>query len=253
MKLLGILIRKEFLEGFRSRKLWVLGLVFLMVGFLNPITAKIIPEIMPELLPDNLVIVIPPAVPLDSWAQFYKNMTSMLMIIYFIVFCGILTNEFTKQTWIPLLSKGLPRRMMILSKWSYLVIVWTIFYVICFITTYGYTLWMIPGELPNLVLAASLLWFYGITLISLLMVFSVIFFNPYGVLVGLGGVSLLFSLLSIAVRYQAYNPLRIGSDNLQLLAGTLTLSDFTISLVINSVLIIASLVASIQIINRKEI
>lgn len=253
MKSILILIRKDWIESIRSYKFLVLVLVFLLFGFMNPLTAKILPDIMPQLLPDNLPIEIPPAMPFDAWTQFFKNMTSMLMILFFILFSGTLTNEFSKNTMIPLLTKGLKRQTVIFAKWGHLVFQWTILFSINLAASWIYTVLLLPGELNHILVACLFLWLYGIFLISLLIFFSVIFMNIYGVLIGLGGVSLLLSLISIAAITTPYSPYRLGADNLLLISGVLNLSDFIFSLGLTLVLIPILLVFSIRLLDKKPL
>lgn len=253
MKSILILIRKDWIESIRSYKFLVLALIFLLFGFMNPLTAKILPDIMPQLLPDNLPIEIPPATPFDAWTQFFKNMTGMLMILFFILFSGTLTNEFSKGTMIPLLTKGLKRQTVVLAKWGHLVLQWTILFAINLAASWIYTVLLLPGELNHILVSCLFLWLYGVFLITLLIFFSVIFMNIYGVLIGLGGVSLLLSLISIAVITNPYSPYRLSADNLLLISGALNISDFYFSLGLTLVLIPALLLISIRLLDKKPL
>lgn len=253
MKNILTLIKKDLIESIRSYKLLILSLVFLLFGFLNPLTAKILPDIMPQLLPDNMPIVLPPATPIDAWTQFFKNMTGMLMILFFILYSGTLTNEFSKGTVIPLLTKGLKRQVVILAKWGHLVLQWTFLFAINLAASWLYTILLLPGALDHLFISALFLWFYGIWLISLLILFSVLFFNIYGVLIGLGGASMLLSLISIASFTQPYSPYRLVADNLMLITNELQFNDFVISLLITAVLIPILLFISTKLLNKKAL
>jgi hypothetical protein len=77
--------------------------------------------------------------------------------------------------------------------------------------------------------------------------------NGYGVLIGLGGVSLFLTLLTIIPIIKTFNPYRLGADNLQLLTGGLYISDFYISLTLNTIMIIIFLLCSIKILNKKAL
>ena len=66
-------LKKEFYDYLRSYKLFVLMMVFLALGFLNPISARYLLEVAASLLPDGIQIQLPQPEVMDSWAQFYKN------------------------------------------------------------------------------------------------------------------------------------------------------------------------------------
>lgn len=253
MKTIITLIKKDFVESLRSYKFLILALVFLLFGFLNPITAKLTPELLPQLLPDNLPIEIPPATPLDAWTQFFKNMSQMLMLLFFILFSGTLTNEFSKGKIIPLLTKGLKRRSVVLAKFLHLVFQWTILFILNLAASWIYTLVLLPGEVNHVLISVVFLWVYGIFLISLLLLFSVLFMNVYGVLIGLGGVSLLLTLLAMVPIVKTFNPYRLGGDNMSLLTGGLYVSDFYFALGVNIILIAVFLFTSIKVLNKKAL
>ena len=49
-------LKKEFYDYLRSYKLFVLMMVFLALGFLNPISARYLLEVAASLLPDGIQI-----------------------------------------------------------------------------------------------------------------------------------------------------------------------------------------------------
>lgn len=253
MKTIFTLIKKDFVESLRSYKFLILALVFLLFGFLNPITAKLTPELLPQLLPDNLPIEIQPATSLDAWTQFFKNMSQVLLPLFLILFSGTLTNEFSKWRIIPLLTKGLKRKDIVLSKFIHLLLQWTALFIVNIGVSWLYTLILLPGGVDNILISTFFLWAYGVFHISLLLFLSVLLMNGYGVLIGLGGVSLFLTLLTIIPIIKTFNPYRLGADNLQLLTGGLYISDFYISLTLNTIMIIIFLLCSIKILNKKAL
>ena len=145
--------KKEFLECIRTYKLFIIVAVFLLFGMLNPITAKIMPKLLSSFMPEGMTITLGEPHTIDSWIQFYKNMSTQL-ILFVIVFSGIVSNELTKGTLINMLTKGLPRKTVILSKFTAIISIWTVSYLICFVITLVYTMYLLPGKLPNLPFAA---------------------------------------------------------------------------------------------------
>lgn len=102
--------RKEFIEYLRTYKLFIVIMIFLLLGFLNPITAKYLPEIVSLVMPEGVMNIPTPTV-FDSWAQFFKNVPQMGLIIFLVVFGGVMSNELSKGTLVNILSKGFPRQI----------------------------------------------------------------------------------------------------------------------------------------------
>ena len=58
--------KKEFIEYLRTYKLFISIMIFLILGFLNPISAKYLPEIVSLVMPEGVMNIPTPTV-LDSW------------------------------------------------------------------------------------------------------------------------------------------------------------------------------------------
>lgn len=78
MKSLHAFIKKETMEQFRSGRLMILGILFVLLGVMNPAVAKITPwllEILADSLAESGMTVTPVTVSaMDSWVQFFKKM-----------------------------------------------------------------------------------------------------------------------------------------------------------------------------------
>jgi ABC-2 type transport system permease protein len=247
-------VKKEICEYLRTYKLFILTTVFLLFGFMNPIVAKIMPELLASLLPEGMSISLGTPTALDSWAQFFKNVSQMGVIVLVIMMSGIMANEFNRGTLINMLTKGLPRPTVILSKFTAATAIWTFSYVLCFVVTYIYTayFWRMDG-IMNMFLAVSSLWLFGLLLISLLIFGGVLFSNLYGSLLLTGGAVVFMMILNIAPAVQRYNPIILSSDNMALLTAQKAASDFTPAMIICAVAIIALIGASIGLFNKKQV
>ena len=88
MKTFIIFLKKEILEQIRTKKLMILGLLFIFFGILNPLTAKMTPwllEVLSESMESSGInITIVEITALDSWVQFFKNIP-MLLIIFILM------------------------------------------------------------------------------------------------------------------------------------------------------------------------
>ena len=103
------LVKKEFLESIRSRKLLILGLLFFLFGVMNPAIAKLTPwlmEITSESLASAGMTVGEVTVnALTSWTQFFKNIP-MALIVFLLMCSGIFTKEYESGSLILILTKG---------------------------------------------------------------------------------------------------------------------------------------------------
>ena len=119
MKQFHAFMKKEFLESARTGKLLILSVLFLLFGIMNPATAKLTPwmmELMSESLAETGLIVSSVSVDaLTSWAQFHKNVP-VALIIFLLMFCGSFAGEYQKGTLIPILTKGMKRRVIVAAK-----------------------------------------------------------------------------------------------------------------------------------------
>ena len=246
--------KKEFCESWRTYKLFIMLAVFLLLGMMNPITAKITPQLLESLLPAGMNITIAEPTALDSWMQFFKNVPQMGLIVLVIIFSGIMANEFSRGTLINMLTKGLSRSVVILSKFTMAVAVWTLSYIVCFVVTYAYTayFWNSDG-IRNVGFSVFCLWFFGILLLAIIMLGGVLSKNSYGGLLFTGGLVIVLMLLNIAPKLQKYNPITLASSNLALLTGDMAVSDFTGSIVICGIATIVFIASAIGLFNKRTL
>ena len=98
MKVFIALLKKEYLESIRNKKLFIMFFIFLFLGIIGPVTAKISPEILKSFLGEELAKGLQEPTFIDSWAQFFKNVTQLGFIFIAIIFSNYIVNEFSKKT-----------------------------------------------------------------------------------------------------------------------------------------------------------
>jgi len=246
--------RKEFYESARTYKLVIMAAVFLLLGVMNPATAKLTPLLLSEFMPEGITITLGAPTALDSWAQFYKNVPQMGLIVLVILYSGMISNEFSHGTLINMLTKGLSRSTVIISKFTMAVITWSASYALCFIVTYVYTAYFWSGEgIHHIIFAALCVWIFGIVLLSVMIFSGVLFKNSYGCLLFTGGFVMLLLLINIIPKVQEYNPIALTSNNMALLTGDLSISDFTLPIIISAIVIVGMVGLAIPIFNKKQL
>ena len=243
--------KKEFLEYWRTYKIVILGVVFLLFGMMNPVLAKFTPEIIKAA---GVEINMPDPTAMDSWAQFFKNVGQMGMLVVIIVFSGIMANELTKGTLITILTKGLTRRTVILSKFLVSSVLWTGSYGLCLGVTAVYTavFWPMDG-LHQIFWVFFGLWFYIEMLIALLILGGVVFKNTLGSLLLCGGAVVLMTLLSIFPDMHAINPMSLATDNLALLSGTSWVADLYPAFAVCGAVIVLVIALAVVVFDRQSI
>ncbi|MCQ6279298.1 ABC transporter permease [Bacillus sp. EB600] len=246
--------KKEFIENLRTYRLFIMLIVFLLFGIMNPAIAKIMPDILKSATTKGMKITLPPPTALDSWGQFFKNAGQMGLLVLVIVFCGIMANEFSRGTLINMLTKGLKRSTVIFSKFTMAAVIWTLSYLLCFIVTYFYTayFWKMSG-MHHVFLTFFSLWLFGILLITLLIFGGALFKNIYGSLLLTGGSIVVMMLINIDPKLQKYNPIILSSDNMSLLTAQKEVADFMPAIIICATLIIALVVLSVAVFNKKQV
>lgn len=246
--------QKEFLESFRTYKLLIMIMVFMFFGMIGPLTAKLTPQIIESLMPAGMQITMGEPTAFDSWAQFFKNVSQMGFVVVAILFSGMMANEFNSGTFINILTKGLPRSTVILSKFTVASMIWTVSYFICFSLSYIYTeyFWNSNGVL-NLPFSIFYLWLFGIMFLTIILLGGVIFRSNYGCLMFAGVFIVTLFLLNIVPKFQKYNPIGLVSKSMPLLTGDTVPKDLMASSIIGIIIIILSIISAIGVFNKKQI
>ena len=159
--------KKELFEFTKTYKLLLLVTVFLIFAFMNPVVAKFTPDLMELLMEEGIKISLPEPTIFDSWSQFFKNTTQMGLIVLVIIFSGLISNELSKGTLINMLTKGLSRKTVVLSKFTSSTLVWTLAYFLSALVTFLYSmLFWKDTQVENLLFSLTLVWVFGVFLIS---------------------------------------------------------------------------------------
>lgn len=224
MKQLTAFIKKEFLAQIRGGRFMILGILFCLFGIMNPTTAKMLPwlmEIMSEQLAENGMLITGIEVDaLTSWTQFFKNMP-VLLIVFVVMFSGILTAEYQKGTLINVITKGLKRWKILISKLLIMFVIWTVGYLITFGITYGYNAYFWDNHIvQNLLFAAFGYYLVGLWLISIVLLASAVLKSASAVTLFVGAACIISYLLSFLPVFREYVPTFLLNSN-ELLMGVL--------------------------------
>ena len=256
MKQLTAFIKKEFLEQIRGCRVMVLGILFCLFGIMNPATAKMLPwllEIMSEQLAENGMLIT--GIEVDartSWTQFFKNIP-VLQIVFVVMFSGILTVEYQKGTLINVITKGLKRWKILISKLLIMFVIWTAGYLITFGVTYGYNAYFWDNHIVrNLLVAAFGYYLVGLWLISIILLASAILKSASAVTLSVGAACIISYLLSFLPVFHEYVPTFLLNAN-ELLMGVLDSSRCMAAVGITVFLAIFNVVLSVLLFDKRMI
>lgn len=244
--------QKEQLETRRTKKVWLLLVIFSLFGLMNPLVAKLTPDILKMSFGESVPIPTPTS--LDSWTQFYKNISQIGIYLFAIIFSGIVSQEIAKGTLIPLTTKGLKRGTVILSKWVVLYVQWLLSILVCFGITYGYTLYYFPDQnSPHPWLAVAPFVIFGLFFSSVIVFTSVLANNQFEGLILTILVMVVGYLVNLFEAAKNWNPISLIGQNLAILQDKSVWFDLWPSLVLTSILAVILLLGAISIFKNKKI
>ena len=211
MRYLLSFIKKEWMEHLRSGRLLILGMVFMLFGIMNPAIAKFTPWLMES---------------------------------------GIFTKEYQSGTLILALTKGVERYKVVVAKSVVLVVVWTVGYWLCFGITYLYNAYFWDNSIAeNLMFSVGCWWLFGLWVIALLVLFSVLADSNGAVLCGTGGVAFGSYLLGLFPKLKECLPTLLMDGN-SLIYGATEAEKYYMALGVTGATSLACFVLSILIFNK---
>lgn len=253
MKLFFTFFKKEIREQLKNFKILVIFSVMLIFAISSPIMAKLTPEILKN-VDLGVKIDIPIPTYIDSFVQFFQNLTQMCIIVILLVFGGNISNEISKGTANLLFAKGLTRTKFLLSKFSVEVLIWTVGLIVSIGVFYGYTVELFPDNAPkNVFLSFFCIWLLVVFFLALLTFMSAVFSQGFAPLLSTVGVIIVLLILNAFPQIAKKSPMVLGSCNLDLIKGNQELLNILFPLVFTGGLTILILCFALLIFNRKEI
>lgn len=254
MKSLTAFMKKEFLEAVRSYKLVILLVVFAALGFMNPISARYLPELVSSFLPEGIHMDLPEPVVLDSWIQFFKN-TAQIGLIAIIILCSSsMANEIGKGVLIPLLAKGMPRSSVIAAKFISMSLLWTVSFGCSFLITFLYNFMFWDTSLvPHLFLITGGVWLFGLMMIAAIILGGIGKGTVSGSLLCAGCLFLLCVIMTMFASAAQWSPFVFLSQYQQYLTDGITMQQFLKPAVIIVAMTVLQMAAAVLLFHRKSL
>ena len=118
------LLRKELLELWRTRKVLVILVVFLLFGLTAPLMARFVSEIVKSVPgAEQFAGLIPEPRAADAVAQYIESLTQFGFILILLLAMGLIAGEKERGTAAMILSRPTPRWAFVLSKFDALALV----------------------------------------------------------------------------------------------------------------------------------
>lgn len=245
--------KKELREIIKTPKLIIIASVFLFFSILSPLTAKYINEILAASLKD-VQLVLPTPTYKDAWLQFFKNMTSMCLLVYLIIMTGSIASEKSKGSILLVLTKKVSRFNFLSSKVLAGILLFTASYLVSLLISGYYTYVIFDAVSFNgLFTAIVLMWLLGIFFTVTAIFTSTISKSPtIAALLGFAIYAVL-NILTVFSSLNKFNPVGAGSVINNIIAGTSDISDNIISIISLVVLSIIMYISSLFIFRRQEL
>ena len=112
----GILVRKELLEAWRTRRLPAVAVLFVVVGIISPLTARYLNEILAAALGDQLPMILPEPTAAMAIEQVQKNLGQLGALAAIALAMGSVAAELDRGTAALILAQPATRPAFLLAK-----------------------------------------------------------------------------------------------------------------------------------------
>lgn len=251
-----VLLKKDFLEIFRTKKWLVYLITFLVITIFSVVSARVLPELL------NLVLVESgleesfsyKASVADSYTQFIANMGEIAWLLIAIMFANTLVKEKNSGTYYMLKSNGVSETKIVLSHFLSKLILITLAYMASIVLFIPMNL-ILFKEYTGVRGFVSLSYLYLSLVFALclaLFISSFVKKNSKGYILAIV-IYFILTILSIFPYIDIYNPLYglTLSTNTIISPDYNTLSDYLINLFVTIGISIILVVSSIYIFKNK--
>jgi len=112
----GVLLGKELRESWRTRRLPVVALLFVVVGIVSPLTARYLDEILKLAVGSQLPVPIPPATAATAVEQLQKNLGQLGALAAIALAMGSVSGELDRGTAALVLAQPIGRGAFVVAK-----------------------------------------------------------------------------------------------------------------------------------------
>jgi ABC-2 type transport system permease protein len=155
----GILLGKELRESWRTRRLPVLAVLFLVVGIVSPLTARYLNEILGAALAGQLPLTLPDPTVGTAVEQLQKNLGQLGALAAIALAMGSVAGELDKGTAALVLAQPASRSAFLLAKLTAIAVVLAICTALGIVVAWLYTAILFePAPVTGWLVFALLSW-----------------------------------------------------------------------------------------------
>lgn len=114
-KVFWALLKKELREQFRTYRLLIAVVVFLILGISGPVIASLTPVLISN-LGQGIKITLPPQTATDALNSYLKNMLQLAPLVFILLAMGCVADERSRGTAVTVLTKPVSRSIFVLAK-----------------------------------------------------------------------------------------------------------------------------------------
>ena len=253
----AILLRKELVEAWRTRRLPVVAGLFAVVGMISPLTARYLPEILKATLGDQLTVPIPQPTVESALEQLQKNLGQLGALAAIALAMGSVAGELDRGTAALILSQPVTRPAFLAAKLTAIGVVLAICTALAFVVAWVYTAVLFgPGPILGWAAMAVLTWLALAAWASLTFLASAATGSTTAS-AGLGFVGLIaLSILAVVPAIDRWLPSGLAAPGIRIAAGTTAGMDggvLATAVAGTLVIIAASVAGAIAAFRRREL
>lgn len=247
-------MKKEWMESVRTYRAFLLPAVFFVFGMMSPLLAKLMPDILSGMNMEGVTLTVPAPTAADAYAQLFKNLTQMGVVVLLLMFSGTLSAEIAKGTLIPMVTKGLSRSAVVLAKFTVSFLLWTVSLAVACGTAYGYTAYLFhTAAAEHLFFSVFCFWLFGVFLLALILFSGALVRGSFGGLALPAGALCALLLVNLFPTAEKWNPVSLASQNVNLITGKVAAPALLPAIWITLAAVLLSLAAAIAVFRKSRL
>jgi ABC-2 type transport system permease protein len=251
----AVMLRKELLEAWRSQRLLVVGVVFVILGVISPVGAKYLPELLKAVGTgqQGVQVIVPPPTVNDAIAQFLKNVAGTGVFVALLLPMGAVAREKEQGTASFVLTKPVSRQSFLAAKALALGVILTVGVALATLAAYFYTALLFkPVPVGDFLGCATLVLLSLLVFASFTFLGSALTQAPLAA-VGIGAAAwVILSLLGVLPNVGAYTPAGLVTAAGEVALGK-TPDRLALTVLVNLGLIVVALGTSWLSFSRQEL
>jgi len=252
-----VLLRKELLEAWRTRRLPIVGLLFIAVGIISPLTARYLNDILTAALGDQMTIPMPTPTAVTALEQLQKNLGQLGALAAIALAMSAVSGELDRGTAALVLAQPATRAAFLAAKLTGIAIVLGVCTALGVAVAWAYTVVLFdPLPIGGWVVLGLLAWLALLAWAALTFLASAATGSTTAA-AGLGFVALIgVSILSVFPTLDQLLPTGLAAPSILIAAGdtaSLDAGALATAIVGSAVLVAACAAGALAAFRRREL